>query len=539
MSKSTIEKSPYVLHPFFLGAFPVVFLFSENYNFVPASQVILPLIVIEIFVVLFYLGLNLFFNNPLKTGLILSPLIFFFFSFGHFHLLYELSRGSLVSSQLKYLILVLLIISFCAFLYGIKYFLSSGSGLRGITDFLNVVSIALVTISTFSLGLTSMTSSSPKVEDVQNRPLQVKKTEKELPDIYFFLLDSYARKDVLKELYGYDNSAFLRYLKEKGFFVAARSRSNYPYTLATLSSLFNLKYHKFGPEFKNLTMLDNRIFTRQIWNNRVLPILKKLGYTTITFDSGSGINEQLVNSDIVFATSAWDLNDFQTMLINTTFLPYLTVALYKISKDYFIRDIYYSRRRKFKNMYKKMQQIIEEKYLKFVFVHILQPHEPFLFNADGSDNSPPPGVNGVIWFIPFKGRDKESYIKGYTQQLTFINNKVKTLIEQIFKSSGGKALILIQSDHGPALNLEPYSIEKTDLRERLCNLMAFYFPDREMYKYLSQDITPINTFPLIFNLFFGIKINLFKNRSFFSSIDQFYQFTDVTARLDKLQNNRK
>ncbi len=39
-----------------------------------------------------------------------------------------------------------------------------------------------------------------------------------LTDIYFIVLDGYGRSDVLKEFYEYDNSDFLRGLKEKGFY---------------------------------------------------------------------------------------------------------------------------------------------------------------------------------------------------------------------------------------------------------------------------------------------------------------------------------
>jgi hypothetical protein len=47
------------------------------------------------------------------------------------------------------------------------------------------------------------------------------------PDIYYVILDGYARADILDELYGYDNSRFLDYLERHGFFVAETSHSNY------------------------------------------------------------------------------------------------------------------------------------------------------------------------------------------------------------------------------------------------------------------------------------------------------------------------
>ena len=52
-----------------------------------------------------------------------------------------------------------------------------------------------------------------------------------LPDIYYIILDSYARQDVLKEVGGYDNSDFINYLTSKGFYVASESCSKYTHTL--------------------------------------------------------------------------------------------------------------------------------------------------------------------------------------------------------------------------------------------------------------------------------------------------------------------
>ena len=49
----------------------------------------------------------------------------------------------------------------------------------------------------------------------------------ERPDIYYIILDGYARQDTLKEFYKYDNSAFMDGLAARGFYVAAESRSNY------------------------------------------------------------------------------------------------------------------------------------------------------------------------------------------------------------------------------------------------------------------------------------------------------------------------
>ena len=47
---------------------------------------------------------------------------------------------------------------------------------------------------------------------------------------------------MLAEEYAHDNAAFLDSLREQGFYVAARSRANYPWTLGSLASSLNFAY---------------------------------------------------------------------------------------------------------------------------------------------------------------------------------------------------------------------------------------------------------------------------------------------------------
>ena len=46
------------------------------------------------------------------------------------------------------------------------------------------------------------------------------------PDIYFIVLDGYARADVLAKYYGFDNGPFIGGLRQRGFQVSEASRSN-------------------------------------------------------------------------------------------------------------------------------------------------------------------------------------------------------------------------------------------------------------------------------------------------------------------------
>ncbi|MCV0387494.1 MAG: hypothetical protein K5821_13900 [Nitrobacter sp.] len=62
------------------------------------------------------------------------------------------------------------------------------------------------------------------------------------PNIYFFLMDAYARADKIKTILHYDNSPFLDLLKDRGFYVVERATANYPVTWLSIASTLSMKY---------------------------------------------------------------------------------------------------------------------------------------------------------------------------------------------------------------------------------------------------------------------------------------------------------
>ena len=63
-----------------------------------------------------------------------------------------------------------------------------------------------------------------------------------LPDIYYIILDGYARSDVMKAFFDFDNSPFLDRLEKLGFFIARDSIANYCQTPLSLSASLNSVY---------------------------------------------------------------------------------------------------------------------------------------------------------------------------------------------------------------------------------------------------------------------------------------------------------
>ena len=107
------------------------------------------------------------------------------------------------------------------------------------------------------------------------------------PDVYYLILDEYARNDALQEYHGYDNSDFKNYLTNKGFHVAENSFANYPLSVQSIPSTMNLQYINFlqdeiGENVRNYRPLNEKNYGLYP-NNMVIKNFKEMGYKIITF----------------------------------------------------------------------------------------------------------------------------------------------------------------------------------------------------------------------------------------------------------------
>ena len=67
--------------------------------------------------------------------------------------------------------------------------------------------------------------------------------------------------------------------------------------------------------------------------------------------------------------------------------------------------------------------------------------------------------------------------------------------------------------------------------ERLANLKVIYFPDSN-YEDLYEDMTPVNTFRIIFNKYFNENYELHDDRNLWSDGDKPYYYKDVSKILN-------
>ena len=97
--------------------------------------------------------------------------------------------------------------------------------------------------------------------------------------------------------------------------------------------------------------------------------------------------------------------------------------------------------------------------------------------------------------------------------------------------SGGEAVVILQSDHGSQLGMDPFDAAKADVPERFGILNAIYVPARYASPELAEDLSAVNTFRVVFRSVFGLDLPCLEDRAWFSIGD--LDFTEVTDRLQQ------
>jgi len=329
------------------------------------------------------------------------------------------------------------------------------------------------------------------------------------PDIYYVILDGYGRADVLEEVYHHDNSGFLDDLAQRGFFVASKSRSNYCQSLLSLASSLNLTYLDDLASQAGVESDNRRPLIRMVRDSQVVRFLKQYGYRFVTFASGYTGTE--IREADIYVTPRWTLSDFQNVLILTTPVPMMLRGWqYDVHRD----RISYT--------FEHVASVTEMASPNFILVHIVAPHPPFVFDEKGGAIHPNriftlgDGNHYTGW------SSREEYVASYRGQLIYVNRKIEEMVDAIISNSPEPPVIILQADHGPGSMLDWRDPDKTNFKERMSIFNAYYLPGGN--EQLYEEITPVNTFRVILNKYFGTDLELLADRSYFSTWTRPYQF---------------
>lgn len=433
-----------------------------------------------------------------KAAVIVTSFLVLFFSYGH---IYNLIQNRLffgVNVGRHRVLFPLFILTWVV----IIVWIGRRRDVRGLTMALNLIGTVVLIFPIYQI-VTHEVRSATKDVRAPNEAVQAEVADLQIPsgryapDIYYIILDTYTRADTLSEFFSYDNVGFIEALENKGFYVAGCSQSNYSFTTLSLATSLNFNYpqtlsQNFTTSNKNISDVYPLIY-----NNAVAFALHKLGYRFEAVDSGFSPTE-ITGADVYYTPEDdWQriilgdgINSFESIELNTSagmllyeFNSYLPKSLRNFLSAYVLH------RERILYALDVLDGMGSIPGPKFVFVHILAPHNPFVFGPNGEyiERKTPFTLNDDRDVVKLK-----DYISGYRDQVNYLNQRMLTIVNHLLENSKQPPIIVIQGDHG--------TLRLAEWQDTILN--AYYLPDSTQ-THLYPGISPVNTFRVIFNTYFS------------------------------------
>ncbi len=478
-------KKVFLIHPILFAIISVIIIFSANVEFIPFSQLWLPLFLTGLLGTILFISLGLIFKNFHLSALIASPFYLFFLFAGS---IYAFVAELIVDWKYRYI--VLLVIAIITIL-ALSFFYYQIIIRRKTHRFLNLNKIFFVVacfILVTNLADIAFRYKSNQREHLPNITFSLLTANENAvrPDIYYIILDEYASLDQIKEDYGYDNTQFAERLKRKGFVIAKNSTTKYASTSYSLCESLNMgKFEQVNSNISSFSSIiakklgfikeKDKLILERIRYNNVVGVLKHLGYKYVHFGSWWRETKYNKNADknvnyYGFKTN----NELLDLVIESSFIRFLINK----NANIFINLKLYIDGLKF--CFDELKKIVYYESPKFVFAHLLIPHEPFVFKENGE----------TILERDERKLDNKSL---YLSQYIFTTKIIEEIVDAILKTSKEPPIIIIQSDHGS--RFYPKNEHKI--------FCALYLPYGGS-TIVDDNIMPGEIFQKIFKFYFGI-----------------------------------
>lgn len=475
------------LHPYFFALYPILELRNYNITYVDSAALLRPILLAALLTTILWILLRLLTHEWKGSGILTSLGVVGIFSYGHVFIQIESLTGEMIRH--RYLILI-----YAALLLATGWLvIMRVKKTDALINFLTVMGALLFVFSAARSAGHDISAyrSALELRKVQESYLQEVRTSTDtsrLPDIYLILLDAHTSEFTLQEEFGYDGSAFTQALERLGFYVADCAQSNYPITNLSVTSVFNADYHQTPTLYP-------------LYSSLAIETLRAQGYEVITFQNRSrghfslGEDQRLSRNQMVLGQVdlTGGLSEFDFMLIQTSLLriafdmPQL-LPWFNVQSPQEIE--YYEHYQQTFFILDELKRLPRRAGPKFVFAHLLVPHSPFIFTPEGD----------FLW--------AEDPAKGYISNVKFIDAQIAQVAAEIIESSRVPPVIIIMGDHGAT------GVPELETPQRRMSILNAYFVNEDAQRDLYPAITPVNTFRVIFNNYFGTSYPLLEDRSY-------------------------
>jgi hypothetical protein len=499
-------------HSILIAGYLVLSLYGLNIDQIKFEGVLKALLIVPLLAVIVWMLFRVILKSWQRAAVLTTVMLVLFFSYGHVYHFLEAHPilGLEIGRHRVLAVFYLLLAGICIWVTWKKLV-----NLKGATQLLNLVSLVLITFPLFQIVSFTIQQNSaqravvklPATDDGEGLV-----SSKSAPDVYYIVLDGYSRADVLAERFEFDNSKFVADLTALGFYVATCSQSNYIQTPLSMASSLNINYLD-ALEGVNLAAGDEAVLYPYLINNQVRQSFEQMGYTVVAFETSYyWLNLEDVDhyySAAGRAVSSGEarlpVNGFEAMLIREsagllltdflTFLPSQMTPDLDYPNRLHAEQVLYS--------FEKLADLpLEVPGPKFVYAHIVAPHSPIVFSPEGE------------WVVLPEGLDDAGWRKAHTDEIQYVNTRTLEVLRELISMSVREPVIILQADHGAMIS---------DQQNHAEILNAYYLPGLIETR-LYPTITPVNSFRLIFNSYFGGRYPLLEDTTYISYYDQPFEF---------------
>ena len=315
------------------------------------------------------------------------------------------------------------------------------------------------------------------------------------PDIYVLIPDDYARADVLRRYFHYDDSAFRNRLKARGFTISPAVRSPYSDSESNIAAELNMGYLNGLGRVLGKTSEDVRPLKTVMEDSRASRLAKALGYRYIHQDS----------DEVTFAGGNPDISSVATPDSFPSLWLRKSVLRVFGGPVGFNDEAQYERFRKsVRKSYSRLEAASSQPSPKFVVFHTLIPHDPYIFGAEGESVTFPSISDEVI--------HSRIALPYYLHQLQWLQGQLIGMVDSIRARSKRPPVIVIVSDEGYESGDKVFG-EEAMKHIRVKGMLALAIPGAKRAGTPQPPVT-VNTLRYVFNRVVGTRYSMLPAASY-------------------------
>lgn len=506
--KSFFSRLP--LHPLLIAAYAVLFVYAANISDVLPSDLLWPLTIALAAAALILLVCGLVFRDLRRGALVATAIVVAFAFFGHVGALLDTDA---ISEPVQLALWVVAIVAVAV------YAIRARGSLESVTAMLNVFAIALIAISLVTIFPAETGRAARASADAPATGESMAEATR-LPDrdIYLIIFDRYGSDASIMERFGIQNDLYPK-LEAAGFQVVPGARASYRASDFSIAAMLSMQTLSDLTESVGRASDDRTPARERLGDHEVGRFLRANGYRYLHLGSWYGPTQ---DNPIADENRRWgQTTEFEQVLRDSTALPALERLAGTAPEDTDFRNLH---RNEALFQLRQLERIADDPARTFTFAHVLLPHPPYGFDADGEIILKPVEEAAIA-----EGREGDLY----EEQLAFTNDRIVELIDSLLdKPPDEQPIVVLSGDEGPFICYNTDCIDGSPEAYgiRFGTLRAYYLPELD-YEVPADD-TGVNIFRMILREYFGADLPDLPNRSWsWPDNDHLYDFQDVTDQL--------